>query len=965
MNYEIFSYGNVDALSGLFNALAGLMGGTGFVNSIAIVFVVGFFGAFMASAFAPDRLIGPKWLMSVILIYLVLFLPKANIQVVDKVGGQPPAVIGNVPLGLAFQAGLTSSVGNTLTELFETALQVIPGTAGLPSDLTYTGHGLVFGARVVTATQSAGFTDMVFKSNVTNFLQNCTFYDISQGFLNANIFASSTDIWPLLADTNPARYATYTDSSGIATALPCPSVYSSIDNDMNATAVPTLMQKLGLQLNPALQLSGSPTLPGIQAALLLDQQVSAAYARFNIANAATSAAAIIRQNAIIDSVHAASLLSSQAANDPSAMMLGIATAQATIQMNTQQIASGQIASQALPLVRNAIEAVIYGLFPFILLLALMMGGVQAFQLLKGYGLALIWIALWPPIYAIINYLDTLAIAKNAAANAYNALNGAQGLTLATSNAIYGGMISDMAVVGYLVMSVPAIAAAVVFGLNKMASIGAGFTSGVGQAARGGATGAASGNVSMGNVGFEQQQLDPNRSDAFMSTYRNLGGGLSQDSTTGDTRFQSSLGSSAVRLGSTSEVANRFSEGSAKSHAFGQDQSRQADEATSVALDTTLNNVSSHGTGTQGSAGLGEQHGAGKDSSVAKLAGIRDQLAKDLGITDKSQATSALQLALTVGNDKSESTSIGSKEGEAASVSKVAKMLKGSIGATGRQVSDNTLQAAISHARQSAKDLNVQDVDKVMDNYTKSADFKNLTGTDKKAADTIASSWSEAKAMRKTASASFRQSEEYRQSAESLKSAAMRGEVDWTPEFNNYLNKLYKRSEIKTMAVTGDEAMGLANRFFHESGIGVDTQGNPVAVLKTGGTPTLVPGSYNDPNALQHRQETAPLIVGGQTVTGQTLRQDKVAHDAQVKARGTGAPLAPVNGDTLQANYDAQRRASQAKIDKGIAETDTARKAREGDFNEAKDKSSMFQGLGNQPNGGSGNQQVKADDTKKP
>jgi conjugal transfer mating pair stabilization protein TraG len=957
MNYEIFSYGNVDSLSGLFNALAALMGGSAFVNAIAIVFVVGFFGAFMASAFAPDRLIGPKWLMSVILIYLVLFVPKSNVQVVDKVGGQAPAVIGNVPLGLAFQAGLTSSVGNTLTELFETALQTLPGTSGLPSDLTYTNHGLVFGAQVVTATQAASFTDMVFKTNVTNFLQNCTFYDISQGFISASVFATSNDIWSLLGNTNPARYATYTDATGVTTALPCPSVYSSIDNDMNATAVPTLMQLIGLQLNPALQLSGSPTLPGVQAASLLDQQVGAAYSRFNIADASTSAATIIRQNALIDSIHAANMLSAQASNDPSATMLGVATAQATIQANTQQIASGQIASQALPLIRNAIEAVIYGLFPFILLLALMMGGIQAFQLLKGYGLALIWIALWPPIYAIINYLDTMAMAKNAAANAYNALNGSQGLTLSTSNAIYGGMISDMAVVGYLVMSVPAIAGAVVFGLNKMVSIGAGFTTGVGQAARPGATAAASGNVGMGNVSFEQQQLDPNRSDAFMSTYRNLEGGLSTDVTSGDVRYQQNVGSNAIGLKSTSEVSNRFAEASSRSQAEGEDRTRQAEAATSVALDTALNNTSSHGTGTQGSAGYGAQHGSGKESSVAKLAGIRDQLARDLGITDSSQATSALKLSLDAGNDKSESNSAPNEMG---TVSRIGKMVKAGIGATGQQLTDNQIQAAVRHARQSANDLNVQDVNKVMDNYTHSDDFKHLSSTNKEAADRINSSMGHSKSLRESALASFRQSDEYRQSAESLKSAALRGEVDWTPEFNRYLAKHHKQG------VTGDEALKWANQFFHESGIGVGADGQPKAVLFDGAGPgnvTVTPGSYRDQNVLLHREQFAPLTVGRKPVTEQSLRGQNASNNAQVDARGTGAPLAPLNDDQLRAKYETERVAAQGAVDKGRVEAAEAREKQTGEFKDAQDHTSWFHNLGAQPDGRSAKQQLDKEDPK--
>ena len=111
----------------------------------------------------------------------------------------------------------------------------------------------------------------------------------------------------------------------------------------------------------------------------------------------------------------------------------------------------------------------------------------------------------------------------------------------------------------------------------------------------------------------------------------------------------------------------------------------------------------------------------------------------------------------------------------------------------------------------------------MDNYTKSEDFKNLTATDKKAADTITSSLSEAKSKRESASASFRQSEEYRQSAESMKSAALRGQIDWTPEFNRYLAKHDK------LGATGDDALEWANKFFRESGVGVGADGQPKAV----------------------------------------------------------------------------------------------------------------------------------------
>lgn len=55
------------------------------------------------------------------LVFTLLLVPKVTIGIVDKTGGAPVKVVANVPLGLAALGGLTSAIGNTLTELFETA----------------------------------------------------------------------------------------------------------------------------------------------------------------------------------------------------------------------------------------------------------------------------------------------------------------------------------------------------------------------------------------------------------------------------------------------------------------------------------------------------------------------------------------------------------------------------------------------------------------------------------------------------------------------------------------------------------------------------------------------------------------------------------------------------------------------------------------------------------------------------
>jgi hypothetical protein len=255
-------------------------------------------------------------------------------------------------------------------------------------------------------------------------------------------------------------------------------------------------------------------------------------------------------------------------------------------------------------------------------------------------------------------------------------------------------------------------------------------------------------------------------------------------------------------------------------------------------------------------------------------------------------------------------------------------------------------------------MNVQDVDKVMDNYQKSDDFKHLTSTKRDEADKISSSMNRAKSLRASASSAFRQSEEYRQTAENLKSAALRGEIDWTPEFNRFLK------DRGTLGVTGDEAVAEANEFFKQTGVGVGADGTPKAVLygKQGGPSavTVTPGSYRDPQRLQQAAQEGALVVDGQSVTSGTLEQQNRSNRQTVTARGIGTPTAPTDGQALKEQYDGERQHAQTRVNAGRADAQKEQKAIGNDYLTALDGSSPTHVLGNQGNDMSGAQQVKTD-----
>lgn len=514
--WEIYAYQNSDSLFGIVNAVAAIAGANDFKGALAIVAFCGFVSAVFAYAVAPQKLQGWQWLASVTLVLSVLFVPRVTVGIVDKTGSSAVAVVDNVPFGLAVFGSLSSTVGNTLTELYETAMQLLPGRANLPAELTYQRNGLLFGNRLIREASRVVIQEPNFRTDLISFINNCTMYDLASGDISPEAFATSGDVWPLMANPNPARFTPITDAGGTPTVAPCPQAYQVLNARLPAQ-VGRIQALLAQRMNP--------TLPGTVAASLIAGQVEQAYIRNGIATAASSAADLIRQNALINAVNDTSLLAGQRVNDPASMLLAVGRAQAVAQTNAAWINNGKLAEQALPVIRNTIEAIVYAIFPIVILLLLMTGGRETMMGLKNYISVLIWIQLWPPLYAILNYMAMVHAARELEAAA-SIGGGVTALSLMTSSSIYSGAISGEAVVGYLTMSIPVIAWA---GLKRMETFGSALIGNIPafQSLISGTTApAATGNVNLGNTSMDQVTVAPTRSSAFF--------GSRQDDTSGNT-----------------------------------------------------------------------------------------------------------------------------------------------------------------------------------------------------------------------------------------------------------------------------------------------------------------------------------------------------------------------------------------------------------------------------------------------
>ena len=509
--FEIYAYQNSDSLFGIFNAVAAIVGSGTYASAVAAVAFCGFLAALAAYAFAPEKLQGWKWILTVVLVYSVLLLPKVTVGIVDKTGGSPVKVVANVPLGLAALGGLTSAIGNTLTELFETAFQVVPGPGQLSADFTYQRNGLLFGNRLVRNSGSIAIADAYLRADLVNFVGNCTQYDLADGTLSASAFAAADDVWPLMGTPNPARFTTIASPGGL-TNVTCTDAYASIDARMPAEVA---------RLQDLFARRQNPTLPPAAAAAALAGQIQQAYLRNQIAVASGTAAEIIRQNALLNAIRDSSKLIGQKINDPGALTLGMGQAMGTAQQNASWLAGAKVAEQALPIFRNVIEAMTYAMFPLIVLLLLLTSGPQAALIMKSYAVILVWIQLWPPLYAILNYMATIYAQFDLAAAAD--VGGARVLALQTASPIYNNAVSAEAVVGYLVTAIPFIAWAAVKRMETFGTAIAGgmnaLTSTVGM----GTAAAAVGNVGLANVTMDQRSISPSTSNPWVSREQQLSG----------------------------------------------------------------------------------------------------------------------------------------------------------------------------------------------------------------------------------------------------------------------------------------------------------------------------------------------------------------------------------------------------------------------------------------------------------
>ncbi len=475
---EVFTIGGGEYIVNTFNAVAAWTGGGGYGSLIKVVMVIGLIYALLSVAFTLNFRVWLNWFLGSTLIYSCLMVPTVDVKVTDRINPSlAPATVANVPLGLGVIASFSSQVGDWLTRTAETVFT-------MPSQLNYSNNGMIYGSRLFDATRNFQIRDAEFATNLQNHYKNCVFGDILLNFKSLTDLASSTDLWASIGPGSPARSQVWLQKeaggSVSNTIITCQAAYQALTGQWNTI------------IDASTPLWGRQTYTNLSetaAAAKLRQDVPIVNQTFTGSSSDYTSA--MRQTTAINAFMQAR--DAMGGSAGSASMDAFAATRADIQARNTYNSIAMQAMSWVPILNIVLTVVFYAMFPVIFPLFLMpQTGVQA---LKGYVTGFFYLAAWGPLYVILHM-----ICMTRGESASNAV--AEGGITLSSYAGIGAVNAETATIaGFMLMSVPFIAAGLARGAMSISGQATSILSPAQNAAEAAAVEQTTGNYSYGNSSF--------------------------------------------------------------------------------------------------------------------------------------------------------------------------------------------------------------------------------------------------------------------------------------------------------------------------------------------------------------------------------------------------------------------------------------------------------------------------------
>ncbi len=791
VSYEYITYpGNGDVIANVFNAIATLSGSTMMAGAAQAASLFGFIVVLSMWAFKLDMRESLSWLIGVFIIWMVLMTPKVTVLVSEQSGygfSAKQQAVGNVPFGLAAASSIISQFGLNLTRKMEQVYSV-------PTDLQYTRSGLMFGNKLYEGIYDSKYSDDVLISDWALFTHNCSFFDVNMYKLyTINELKYTNNILALIGRTNNALFTNVTDvvSTNTTTGL---NTYATTSTTYSCKAAYALLKDRTLKMNnhtatklanKIFNYNGMTNVPSKLASL---QAVGNSSMQFLLNDARFDTMKAIEQTAMMDMLRRADMINYQRTNNGAAAQQAFSLAMAKSQYISSQKTGAMMASWNLPLVRSTAEAILLGIFPLVILGALL-GGAMAFKSLMFYLGGLLWIQLWAPVASILNLVMAIHTRKIMSAEA--AMSATGNITAGTQYEIMQAAVDAQSAAGAAFWLIPVVAGAVAFGGRSIMTSMMGMVTGGKSQSEAAGSQAGAGNYNYGNMSVNSAsgnkfQTDPVYNSPNMVTTNSTAGAKFTDSSTGNSRYQSRDDKMPrISVSSGASMAESFTQQAERSMQSANSMAAQASNSVAVGDSQTMTWAMNHASTASASNGYGMNLSASESQQVSQVMDAAEKLAQKNSAGTKSQYASAIALSLGTGgmqNDQeasrtSQQASIshgsgGNSQAKATgstsrqdSVSSMKQMMS-KVGIDTNRRADNSDSLA-SEMAQTVETLRKQGVkfdQGTVDNITKSEAFQSAVSSGDSLATGAVASYQQAQQAILSSNQSYQEAEGYREQA---------------------------------------------------------------------------------------------------------------------------------------------------------------------------------------------------------
>jgi len=439
-----YTYGNAPMIHGAFNAIAMMFNSSSFSSAVEAIFVMSFAVSVYMSVF-NRRFEFLKYMFLSIFVLTFFFWDRTEL-VIEDVTLDETYLVDDVPYGYAFVGELISSFGYFVTDFTDTAFSV-PTTAvlfgqnnALPSQLSYSEIGFAGPFKALKDLNSFDLKDAQIKSDLNEYASKCLIWDalgltsVEQKQLLNNGSLVNTNIFP---EGLTSRYDVPVIINGYGTT--CSTYYPTNLHTRIQNHVHNVLSNLN---------SETKLLP-------YTSSLSESLAYFTNTSYSTYDAMV--QSAVAKTV-IKGLANGAYVNDRDAYNQFISEMGIEKYQQEGNILA-RFGSQVMPVFKNVMEVLMISVLPIILFFFILPNG---WKLVSNYVQSLIWIQLWNPILSIINYV--LAMAGLWQSKIAEEISGmSNGLTIGNIGYLTDFAQNYMAVAGYLMLSMPALATVVLMG----------------------------------------------------------------------------------------------------------------------------------------------------------------------------------------------------------------------------------------------------------------------------------------------------------------------------------------------------------------------------------------------------------------------------------------------------------------------------------------------------------------------